>query len=301
LGDNRDVADTSSKAILLSLCKFDIRNALPELQDEFCALWSEIVSDVRSSANPDSAIQILVRIRHLYIDLHQDTDAAPTAFDASTADDDPILLNPLSYPLRHLSDHHPRVDHNALGEPAHDLATPTTPVPPTHVGTHITDKSSSRDVPETPTRLIPVTTSSGIVDIPSPANPILRCTFTRGAALQPNEETLTVIVSPAVIPGSPSSPLLRLMPAPSSALRGSPHPPAESSVNESNRIPHGPVPSSSSPTTALSRVAPQVASSPEHDITTAIPSHNNIQDSNVPPRPELSRNPASDPSATEES
>ena len=270
LGDNRDVADTSSKAILPSLCKFNIRNARPELQDEFCALWREIVSDVQNSENPDSAIQILVRIRHLYIDLHQGTDAAPTVFDASTADDDPILLDPFSYPLRHPSDHHPRVDHNALGEPAHDLATPTTPVPPTHVGTLTTDKSSSGNVPETPTRLIPVTTSSGIIDIPSPA--ILRFTFTRGAALQPNEETLTVTVSPAVIPGLPSSPLLRLMPAPSSALRRGPHPPAESSVNESDRIPDGPVPSSSSTTTAFSRVAPQVASSPDHEVTTAIPS-----------------------------
>ena len=63
LGDNRDVTHVSPELMLPLLSNCDIRNALPELQHKFCALWNEIVSDVQNHMNPDSAIKILVMIR----------------------------------------------------------------------------------------------------------------------------------------------------------------------------------------------------------------------------------------------
>ena len=92
--------------ILSPLSKFDIRNTLPELKNEFCALWNEIV---RGAVDMEYTYHVdcLREIRHLYIDLHQGTDAAPTAFDASTDDRDSILNQPSSYLLCNIPTHHP--------------------------------------------------------------------------------------------------------------------------------------------------------------------------------------------------
>jgi hypothetical protein len=56
-----------SLCILPSLSKFDILNALPELQHEFCTLWNEIVEQARrGEADNNSFIDILFEIRGLY-------------------------------------------------------------------------------------------------------------------------------------------------------------------------------------------------------------------------------------------
>lgn len=70
--------------MLQELAKFDARNTLPEIQHEFCATWNEIVLGARSSPSPLSYVLTLTGIRQIYIALHQGTDAAPTAFTAST-------------------------------------------------------------------------------------------------------------------------------------------------------------------------------------------------------------------------
>ena len=52
-------------------------------------------------------VVVLGSIRHLYIDLHRGTKAAPTAFSTSTSDTDEVLDHPSSYPYcysRHVSD-----------------------------------------------------------------------------------------------------------------------------------------------------------------------------------------------------
>ncbi|KAH9971346.1 hypothetical protein BGW80DRAFT_1253369 [Lactifluus volemus] len=74
-------------SILLTISKFDIQKTLPELQHNFCALWNEITREAHN-LNPSRNSYYIVFsvhrvIRHLYIDLHQGTDAAPTEFDAS--------------------------------------------------------------------------------------------------------------------------------------------------------------------------------------------------------------------------
>ena len=90
--------------LLPSISKFDIHNTVPGLQNKFCALWNEVVRE--ASTTPDHVL-ILAGIRHFYVALHQDTDDTPTAFDACTPSDDPVLDNPESYPSCNVPSHHP--------------------------------------------------------------------------------------------------------------------------------------------------------------------------------------------------
>ena len=73
---------------LKAFFKLDIHHTLPVLQHDFCTIWNETVQEAKSreGSREDSAIpvKILREIRHLYFSLHQGTDAAPTAFSAST-------------------------------------------------------------------------------------------------------------------------------------------------------------------------------------------------------------------------
>jgi len=97
---------TSSWRVLSSLSKFDIHNTVPGLQHEFCALWNEIVREARATDPRYPYVYVLRSIGQLYIALHQGTDAAPTAFDASTRDLD-ILDEPSSYPFCNIDTHVP--------------------------------------------------------------------------------------------------------------------------------------------------------------------------------------------------
>ena len=95
--------------MLASISKFDIRNTAPGLQHEFCSLWNDVVRG--ANRRLPSHLRLLVGIRHLYITLHEGTDATPTAFDASTGTwglsrtDRMILYNPNSYPLCNIAAH----------------------------------------------------------------------------------------------------------------------------------------------------------------------------------------------------
>ena len=101
-------ASSWSRPILLSLSKFDVRNTLPGLQHDFCAMWNDIVQDARNLGHEYSPpVDILHDIRHVYIALHQSTDAAPTAFSASTENLDSVLAQPSSYPLCDVASHRP--------------------------------------------------------------------------------------------------------------------------------------------------------------------------------------------------
>ena len=92
---------------LEDLSKFDIQNTHPRLQHDFCTLWNEAVQEARKQGLHSIPVDILKHIRHHFIVLHQRTDAAPTAFSASTGDYDSILYYPLSYPLCNLASHRP--------------------------------------------------------------------------------------------------------------------------------------------------------------------------------------------------
>jgi hypothetical protein len=100
-----DPSNPSNADILSSFCRFDINNAIPELRNEFCSLWNEIVQ--KAEGGQSHYVRVLRAIRHLYIALHRGTDAAPTAFDASTAYFDSILDQLSSYPSCNEPSHHP--------------------------------------------------------------------------------------------------------------------------------------------------------------------------------------------------
>ena len=81
--------------------KFNVKDTSPKLQNEFCALWNQIVD-----ANDDfKTVCILRWIRNVYLVLHQDTNSAPTQFSASTDDYDYILREMSTYPVCKVSDH----------------------------------------------------------------------------------------------------------------------------------------------------------------------------------------------------
>ena len=131
--------------------KFNVQDTSPELQNEFCALWNEIVHKVQSDDYGVMAQYILGQIRNIYIALHQGTDSAPTHFSASTGDRDVVLRVPASYPECKVPGHMnnnpstPLSLHNntALAPPF--LASPDPPsssVPaPLHIDKTLTDVS----------------------------------------------------------------------------------------------------------------------------------------------------------------
>ena len=88
--------------VLMKFSKFDICNTLPKLQHNFCTLWNEIVQEAKNQGPYTTPVHILRWIRHLYIALHQDTDATPTVFSPFTN-----YFDPSSYPLCEIASHHP--------------------------------------------------------------------------------------------------------------------------------------------------------------------------------------------------
>jgi len=117
---------------LSSLSQFDILDANPQLQNEFCASWNQLVLDTKKFSmfrtylnlnlakdlvSVFTAIGVLWKIRHLYIALHQGTDSAPTQFSASTSSYNAILLMPSSYPSCNIASHH---THHPISTVPHD-------------------------------------------------------------------------------------------------------------------------------------------------------------------------------------
>ena len=90
-----------------ALTQIDIRHTPPKLQHDFCKLWNEIVQEARNQGRFSTPSHLLRLVRHLYIALHQDTDACPTAFSASTDSLDTILFDLSSYPLCDIASHLP--------------------------------------------------------------------------------------------------------------------------------------------------------------------------------------------------
>jgi Family of unknown function (DUF6535) len=70
--------------ILSSLTKFNILDTLPELQHNFCALWNEIVQQTKTSADNIPFMDILNKIRGLYVDLHGTDAVFPSACTVSS-------------------------------------------------------------------------------------------------------------------------------------------------------------------------------------------------------------------------
>jgi Family of unknown function (DUF6535) len=148
-----------------TISKFDIRDTLPGLQHDFCALWNKL----RNEKSYYLTDYVLRPNRHHFIALHQGTDAVPTPFDASTDDDDPILRRTLSYPLCNILGHHSDsatddITHSLIHPPDPDLnnialAAPDVPSVPAFTPDHSRiNQSSPHGVP--PSHATPTIQSS---------------------------------------------------------------------------------------------------------------------------------------------
>ena len=182
--------------VLEAFSKFDIRHTLPELQHDFCALWNEIVQDARKRGSYSNPVVNLERIRHLYIALHEGTDAAPTAFSASTDKYDVTRFDPSSYPLCNLASH--RSDSIAQTPVPDSLQVPlpTQPAVPTDDGNTPSGQAEQvKNVTESPSPSNPATTSdigatSHGPDMTPPTNPV-------HTSSRPTGASSSAVVSPA--------------------------------------------------------------------------------------------------------
>jgi hypothetical protein len=177
-----------------ALTHLDILHTLPGLQHDFCTLWNELVQEARIRGPHTTPIHILRWIRHLYIALHQGTDAAPTAFSASTPSFDRILSQPSSYPLCNIASHRPD---SATHDP---VAISGTVPPPTQPG-------DSSDAPPHQSPLGGSTTlqvaeeTNIVAGLPSSSPPDQDKTITSEIGDTSQIPTATFLV----FPGSPSS------------------------------------------------------------------------------------------------
>jgi Family of unknown function (DUF6535) len=94
--------------ILRGFSDFDICNTLPTQKHDFCTMWNEGVREAQNRGVGSTPVLILKEIRHIHAALHQHEatgDSGPMAYSDSSASDDNILLQPLSYPSCHVVDH----------------------------------------------------------------------------------------------------------------------------------------------------------------------------------------------------
>jgi hypothetical protein len=89
---------------LRRLSGFDVRNTLPGLQREFCALWNEVVGEAQEGGPFNGAAQALSYIRPIHIALHRSPDSVSTTFSTSSGSSDDSSSHPVSYSLCDIAD-----------------------------------------------------------------------------------------------------------------------------------------------------------------------------------------------------
>jgi len=252
--------------ILSLLSKFKVRQALPELQHDFCALWNKVVLEARDESVGDTLVDILRSIRHTYVALHLGTSAAPTAFSALISDSNPILQNPSSYPLCTIPGHHPHTHphtHTATaGEtPHHAPAPPPPPVPRRGVVLNPSARPTRPDRPHLsalnhpiPQEMAYTSAMQANVEISGTANPNPRSTSNDDLQVQEGQG-MSFPLTPNSIPG-PSSEI-------SAAVLSS-----VDSVAQTQYISHMPGSPPSSSSAARPPVSPQVTTVVDQYIPT---------------------------------
>ena len=174
-----------SLTLVGAFTQFDIRHTLPRLQHDFCTLWNELVQKAARRQGPYIFVNLLREIRHLYIALHQGTDAAPTAFSAMGYFN-PILDDPSSYPLCDIASHRPDSTAHALPSLIQPGDSP--------------DASPHHSNPDDVTISSQVTDGRVITGTPSPSHPMTPSKI--GDSSQPPTATLPAL--PALIGPCPT-------------------------------------------------------------------------------------------------
>jgi hypothetical protein len=210
--------DYPCRMILEALSKLDIRDTLPRLQRDFCTLWNELVQEARNRVPPTTPVLILNLIRHLYIALHQDTDAAPTAFSALILESSGFLYEGRFYPFCKIDSHHP-VSTPHLSVPLPDALSPS----PTDGGNTASRQAEQLIEPSSfsnPTTTGETEATSHAPDIIPPTNPVhsgsgasptaviaaapqdITSTATISHPLEGSEQQDSDIVAPSAEPGT---------------------------------------------------------------------------------------------------
>jgi hypothetical protein len=176
--------------VLDALSKLDMGNTLPRLQHDFCTLWNELVQEATNKGRLSNPVLILRKIRHLYIALHQGTDAAPIAFSASTDDWDAILFPPSSYPFCNPAGHRPHsTAHVSVPLPTPPGNTPDALFHPTTDGGNTASRQAEQvnntiEPPSSPdpTTISEIRATSHGPDTAPPTNPVYSNSRPTGAS-----------------------------------------------------------------------------------------------------------------------
>jgi hypothetical protein len=119
---NAKLSEPFALEVVGSISNFDIRNTLPELQHDFCAMWNDLVQEIQNHNAYSRHVISLKDILHHYTTLHPGTEFAPIAFPESTADYENLLWHPSSYRLCNIPTHHSHStahhDHDVLAAEA---------------------------------------------------------------------------------------------------------------------------------------------------------------------------------------
>jgi hypothetical protein len=135
-----DILGASSRT-LETVCQLDCTRILPELQDEFCELWNQLVDAARTVQHPHHHVVVIMttlkNIRKLFKTLHSaQMESYTTNYGDPvhrslhmTDDQDPILDDPMSYPICTIGDHRRALSVPGLlfDEPDPDEASPPGP------------------------------------------------------------------------------------------------------------------------------------------------------------------------------
>ena len=286
-------ASSWTPGVLSSLSKFDIRNTLPAVQHDFCTLWNEISREARNQINQGSSstlsstpVKILRDIRHIYIALHQGTDAVPAAFSASTDSSDSILVQLSSYPLCDIASHHPDSTTHPIS--ISGAVPPTQPGDPPDAPPHQPTLGGLRLAEET----------NIITGLPSPPDP--STTSKIGETAQVPTDTFPVhsgspsldkSLQGGVVTAQPDTTLVAELSRPleSSEQQGLPTPFA--SPTDISGILHAvpaPAPVSASPTPVLDQSSGTYEAGPAFNSKSSLPASSggiSVPDSHVPPLP----------------
>ena len=207
----------ASTRTLEAICKFNVRDTLPELQHEFCHLWNQLVATAKTGQSPHHVlVSTLKNIRRLYIALHENAGAHTTAMTGynvtrlTTDDRDPVLDNPEFYPECTVGDHRPipQVLDLQFDEPAPDTtedAPPTSDIVPVPIPTF--------PYPPALYPISPVLSHYGAPDVDSPSH---SATLLE-ARLPPSESQLTPSHSSNALRGENVQPLVAAATPPATA------------------------------------------------------------------------------------
>ena len=183
------------KEFVGALTEFDICHTSPWLQhDFFCTFWNELVQETKSYRNRI----ILDSIHHLYITLHQGTDASPNGFSV-TPDRD--------FPLCNIARHYPRLAGPTTYVPAPNFPTISLLTQPTAIEhallvytssrlTDVSPPSALRDIPPAATLSCPLEGTT-LKEVVTPcAEPMPTPTLTPGPVPEstpcvPNETSIS--------------------------------------------------------------------------------------------------------------